>query len=59
MEQRTTKHEARSSRTWEPLEEFVREHVQQFIQGLLEEEVTALLERPKSARRMMVDAPGG
>lgn len=59
MEQRTTKPEARSSHTWEHLEEFVREHVQQFIQGVLEEEVTALLERPKSARRTTVDAPGG
>jgi putative transposase len=37
----------------------VRGHVQQFIQGVLEEEVTALLERPKSARGMAVDAPAG
>jgi transposase-like protein len=59
MEQKNTQHEARSSRTWEHLEDFVREHVQRFIQGLLEEEVTALLERPKSARRTPVDAPAG
>jgi transposase-like protein len=59
MEQGTTKHEARSSHTWAHLEEFVREQVQQFIQGFLEEEVTALLERPKSARRTTMDAPGG
>lgn len=59
MEQRTTNHEARSSRTWDHLEDFVREQVQRFIQGLLEEEVTALLERPKSARRTTVAAPRG
>ena len=59
MEQKNTQPEARSSCTWEGLEEFVREHVQRFIQGMLEEEVTALLERPKSGRRTAVDAPGG
>lgn len=59
MEQKNTQAEARSSCTWEGLEAFVREHVQRFIQGLLEEEVTTLRERPKSARRMTVDAPGG
>jgi transposase-like protein len=59
MEQKNTQLEARSSRTWERLEEFVREPVQRFIQGLLEEEVRALLERPKSARRPAVDASGG
>jgi len=46
-------------RTWERLEEFVRAHVQCFIQALLEEEVTELLGRTKSARREAVDvAPG-
>jgi transposase-like protein len=59
MEQQNTQAEGQSSHTWERLEEFVREHVQRFIQDLLEEEVTALLERPKSARRAAVDAPGG
>jgi putative transposase len=44
---------------WERLEGFVREHIQRFIQTLLEEEVTALLGRPKSARRAAVDAPAG
>ena len=49
----------KASRTWEHLEDFVREHVQQFIQALLEEEVTELLGRTKSARREAVDvAPG-
>jgi transposase-like protein len=41
------------------LEEFAREHVQRFIQTLLEEEVSELLGRTKSARRDAVDpAPG-
>jgi putative transposase len=44
---------------WERLEGFVREHIQRFIQALLEEEVTALLGRPKSARRAAVDAAVG
>src|SRR5215813_13174237 len=47
------------AKTWEHLEAFVREHVQQFIQALLEEEVTELLGRTKSARREAVDAPAG
>jgi putative transposase len=59
MEQQNTSSTVRSSCTWEGLEEFVRDHVQRFIQGVLEEEVTACLERPKSARRTAVDAPAG
>ena|SRR5262245_16037125 len=59
MEQKNTQSEARSSCTWEGAEDFVRGHVQRFIQGFLEEEVTALLEGPKSARRTAVDAPRG
>src|SRR6266852_9864480 len=51
--------EPKVSRTWERLEEFVRENVQQFIQALLEEEVTELLGRTKSARREAVDTPTG
>jgi len=51
--------EPQASRTWEHLEDFVREHVQQFIQALLEEEVTELLGRTKSARREAVDAVPG
>ena len=51
--------EPKASSTWERLEDFVREHVQRFIQSLLEEEVTELLGRTKSARREAVDpAPG-
>src|SRR5918999_28637 len=44
---------------WERLEVFVREQVQRFIQALLDEEITALLGRAKSARRGSVDAPMG
>jgi hypothetical protein len=44
---------------WERLEGFVRAHIQRFIQALLEEEVAALLGRPKSARRAVVDATAG
>ena len=59
MTQKTTTPELRVGNTWEHLEDFVREHVQQFIQALLEEEVTELLGRTKSARREAVDvAPG-
>jgi len=49
----------KASSTWERLEDFVREHVQRFIQTLLEEEVTELLGRTKSARREAVDALSG
>jgi putative transposase len=59
MEQKTTRHVGPSSEMWERLEGFVREQIQRFIQALLEEEVTALLGRPKSARRAAVDAPAG
>ena len=59
MEQKTTTQSSSSSQMWERLEEFVREQVQRFIQALLEEEVSALLGRPKSARRAPVDGPSG
>jgi hypothetical protein len=39
MTQKATTPEPKASSTWEHLEGFVREHVQQFIQALLEEEV--------------------
>ena len=47
MEQKTTPHAGSSSEMWERLEAFVRAHIQRFIQALLEEEVTAVLGRPK------------
>jgi transposase-like protein len=58
MTQKTTTPESKTS-TWEQLEAFAREHVQRFIQALLEEEVTELLGRTKSARRETVDATSG
>jgi transposase-like protein len=51
--------EPNASSTWEHLEDFVREYVQQFIQALLEEDVTKLLGRTKSARQEAVDAEPG
>jgi transposase-like protein len=43
---------------WESLEEMARERIQQFVQSLLEEEVTALVGRAKSERRPLVgDGP--
>jgi putative transposase len=59
MAQQSTSHTSSSSPIWERLEAFVREQVQRLIQALLEEEVTALLGRPKSARRTAVDAAKG
>jgi putative transposase len=59
MEQKTTTQGSASSQMWDRLEAFVREQIQRFIQALLEEEITALLGRPKSARRAPVDAPKG
>ena len=44
---------------WEALEGMVRSKAQEFIQQILEEEVTELLGREKSERRAAVDAPVG
>jgi putative transposase len=59
MEQKTITPTSPSSQMWERLEAYAREQVQRFIQALLAEEVTALLGRPKSARRAAVDGPAG
>ena len=45
--------------SWESIEAFARGKVQQFVQHLLEEEVTALLGRTRSERRAAVDAEAG
>ena len=42
---------------WDNLEEWVRIKVQEFIQSLLEEEVTELLGRQRAERRQAVDSP--
>src|ERR1041385_6598626 len=44
---------------WENLEEFARLKIQEFLQGLLEEEVTSLLGRPKSERREVAPDEAG
>src|SRR5919204_2656944 len=59
MAQKITPHVGPSSDMWERLEVFARDHIQRFIQTLLEEEVTTLLGRPKAARRGAVDASAG
>ena len=51
--------EPKAGRTREHLEEFVRGHVLQFIQVLLEEEITELSGRTRSVRREAVDAIPG
>ena len=44
---------------WETLEGMVREKAQEFIQQIMEEEVTELLGREKSERRSTVDSAEG
>ena len=44
---------------WSDLEDWVRIKVQDFIQDILEEEVTEFLGRGKSERRKLVDARPG
>ena len=48
-----------SRNLWDHLEDFVRGHIQQFVQRLLVEEVTMRLGRAKSERRAALDAPEG
>jgi hypothetical protein len=55
----TTTPEPKAGSTWERLEEFARQHIQHFIQALLEEGVPMLLGRATSARREAVDATPG
>jgi len=56
MEKQTTNGSQSSIIVWDNLEEWVRKKVQEFIQSLLEEEVTELLGRQKSERRQAVDS---
>ncbi|MBW3624764.1 MAG: IS256 family transposase [Armatimonadetes bacterium] len=51
--------EGSSPVVWESLEGYARLKIQEFLQALLEEEVTDLLGRAKSQRRDPVDAPEG
>jgi putative transposase len=59
MQEHTPDAVSASTVTWETLEAFARTKVQEFIQALLEEEVTALLGRARSQRREGVDEPKG
>ena len=59
MKKQTTPPAWESRPTWETLEEWVRGQVQDFIQRLLEDEVTDFVGRRKSQRRAAVDAPPG
>lgn len=59
MNEQSTGTGIESRSLWRHLEEFVRDHIQQFVQRLLVEEVTMRLGRAKSARRAAVDAPEG
>ena len=59
MVEKITDKQSPSREAWESLESWVRGKVQDFVQTLLEEEVTELLGRAKSARRVAVDADVG
>ena len=56
MGKQTTNGSRPSIVVWDNLEEWVRRKVQDFIQSLLEEEITELLGRQKSERRQAVDS---
>jgi len=57
MAKQTTQSGDSSSIIWDNLEEMVRMKVREFIQTLLEAEMTELLGRRKSERRTAVDSP--
>jgi len=59
MEQLTTPRSKSSRAIWDYLEELVRMKVREFIQALLEDEVTELLGRKKSVRRGPLDSRPG
>ena len=56
MGKQTTGKPESSSEVWDYLEEMVRVKVREFIQALLEDEITELLGRGKSERREGMDA---
>jgi putative transposase len=59
MEKRSTPGHASSSPCWDQLEEWARGKIQEFVQSLLEAEVTEFLGRAKWQRRAAVDAATG
>ena len=59
MRKKSTESVAASSPTWETLESFARQSMQQFLQRMLEEEVDGVLGRARYERRNGVDAVPG
>jgi len=59
MKEKSTAGVAASSPTWETLEVFARQSMQQLLQRMLEEEVDGVLGRARYERRGPVDAVGG
>ncbi len=59
MRKKSTESVAASSPTWETLEAFARQSMQQFLQRLLEEEVDGVLGRARYERRNGVDGVPG
>jgi len=59
MKKKSTERAGTLSPTWETLEAFARQGMQQFLQRMLEAEVDELLARARYERHGPVDAPGG
>jgi putative transposase len=59
MKEKTIERVGASSPTWETLEAFARQSVQQFLQRMLEVEVDEMLARARYERRAAVDGPSG
>jgi putative transposase len=59
VRKKTTESVAASSPTWETLEAFARQSMQEFLQRMLEEEANGLLGRARYERRDAVDAGAG
>ena len=51
MEELVTKDSTQSSACWQAMEEMARRHIEQWLQGLLEDEVTQFLGRARYGRR--------
>ena len=51
MEELVTKDSTQSSACWQVMEEMARRHIEQSLQGLLEDEVTQFLGRARYHRR--------
>jgi putative transposase len=58
MKEQSTERLIESRPSWEDVEAFARQRIQNWFQRLLEEEVEELLGRPRYVRRDGIDAPG-